>query len=60
MKSCSDFINQRRESVKKIKWLGHGFSPEQQAQIGDVGILLLSAGQLKPIGERQFGIDEEG
>ena len=40
--------------------LGHGLSQEQQAQIGDVDILLLCAGQLQPIGERQFGIDKEG
>ena len=40
--------------------LGHGLSDEQRAQIGDVDILLLCAGQLKPIGERQFGIDEAG
>ena len=40
--------------------LGHDLTDEQLNQIGEVDILLLCAGQLKPIGERQFRIDEEG
>ena len=40
--------------------LGHDLTDGQLDQIGEVDILLLCAGQLKPIGERQFRFDEEG
>ncbi|MFH1491525.1 MAG: MBL fold metallo-hydrolase [Pseudomonadota bacterium] len=40
--------------------LGHRLTDDQLAQIGEVDILLLCAGQCKPVGERQSRIDEAG
>lgn len=40
--------------------LGHALSTEQIAEIGKIDILLLCVGLLRPIGERQFRIDEDG
>ena len=40
--------------------LGHRLTDDQLAQVGEVDILLLCAGQCKPIGERQSRIDEAG
>ena len=40
--------------------LGHRLTDDQLEQIGEVDILLLCAGQCKPVGERQSRIDETG
>jgi L-ascorbate metabolism protein UlaG (beta-lactamase superfamily) len=40
--------------------LGHSLSKEQIAEIGNVDILLLCVGLLRPIGDRQFRIDKDG
>lgn len=40
--------------------LGHRLTSEQLTQIGEVDILLLCVGQLKPVGEPQTRIDDTG
>lgn len=40
--------------------LGHALTDEQLAQIGDVDVLLLCVGQVKPIGEPQSRTDDKG